>query len=91
MTDEALKPLFITRLSYFVQFQLSARFTEPLPQLVREANENWARNPKSGGKQDVPRASRLTNPSACKDNEFEIQLKNCEQNENEAQDSPSVL
>ena len=38
MTDEALKPLFISRLPYFVQLQLSARFTEPLPQLVREAD-----------------------------------------------------
>ena len=31
MTDEARKPLFISRLPYFVQLQLSARFTEPLP------------------------------------------------------------
>ena len=38
MTDKALKPLFISRLPYFVQLQLSARFTEPLPQLVREAD-----------------------------------------------------
>ena len=38
MTDEALKPLFISRLPYLVQLQLSARFTEPLPQLVREAD-----------------------------------------------------
>ena len=38
MTDEAPKPLFVSRLPYFVQLQLSARFTEPLPQLVREAD-----------------------------------------------------
>jgi len=38
MTDEALKPLFISRLPYFVQLQLSARFAESLPQLVREAD-----------------------------------------------------
>ena len=38
MTDEALKPLFISRLPHFVQLQLSARFTEPLPRLVREAD-----------------------------------------------------
>ena len=39
MTDEALKPLFISQLPYFVQVPLSARFTEPLPQLVREADK----------------------------------------------------
>ena len=38
MTDEALKSLLISRLPYFVQLQLSARFTEPLSQLVREAD-----------------------------------------------------
>ena len=52
MTDEALKPLFISRLPYFVQLQLSAHFTEPLPQLVREADgvagfvdNTWALHP----------------------------------------------
>ena len=38
MTDEALKPLFISRLPYFIQLQLSARFSEPLPKLVQEAD-----------------------------------------------------
>ena len=31
--------MFISRLPYLVQLQLSARFSEPLPQLVREAEE----------------------------------------------------
>ena len=38
MTDETLKPLFISRLQYFIQLQLSARFSEHLPQLVQEAD-----------------------------------------------------
>ena len=38
MTDKALKPLFISRLPYFIQLQLSACFSEPLLQLVQEAD-----------------------------------------------------
>ena len=34
MTDEALKPLFISRLPYFIQLQLSARFSEALLQNI---------------------------------------------------------
>ena len=39
MTDQALKPLFTSRLPYFILLQLSARFSESLPQLVQEADE----------------------------------------------------
>ena len=39
MTDEALKPLFIPKLPYFIQLQVSARFSKCWPQSVQEADE----------------------------------------------------